>query len=318
MSGQWVPPDTRDEVVDFVTRLAEKTELPVRGILRWLQLQPGKFYSWRDRYGCANEHNGKIPRDHWIEAWEKEEIIRFRAENPLEGYRRLAFMMIDADRVAVSPATVYRVLSREGLLDRWNRKPSNKGTGFHQPKRPHDHWHVDIAYVNAGGTFYYLCSIIDGYSRFVVHWEVRPAMKEIDIETIIQRGLERFPEARPRIITDNGPQFVAKDFKIFIREAGMTHVRTSPYYPQSNGKAEAWNKTVKVEAIRPICPHTMEEVITIVGRHVEHYNRVRLHSAIGWVTPADKLAGRESEIWATRDRRLEAAREARRKRRACA
>ena len=136
MSGQSVPPDTRDEVVDFVTRLAEKTELPVRGILRWLQLQPGKFYSWRERYGCANEHNGKIPRDHWIEAWEKEEIIRFRAENPLEGYRRLAFMMIDADRVAVSPATVYRVLRSEGLLDRWNRKPSNKGTGFHQPKRP--------------------------------------------------------------------------------------------------------------------------------------------------------------------------------------
>jgi transposase InsO family protein len=111
---------------------------------------------------------------------------------------------------------------------------------------------------------------------------------------------------------------VAKDFKIFIREAGMTHVRTSPYYPQSNGKAEAWNKTVKVEAIRPVCPETMDEVIAIVGRHVEHYNHVRLHSAIGWVTPADKLAGRESEIWATRDQRLEAAREARRKRRVCA
>ncbi|MEZ4655139.1 MAG: IS3 family transposase [Candidatus Eisenbacteria bacterium] len=304
--------------MDFVTGLAERTEQPVRRILGWLRLQPGKFYSWRERYGRANEHNGKIPRDHWIEAWEREEIIRFRAENPLEGYRRLAFMMLDKDRVAVSPATVFRVLRSEGLLDRWNRKSSKKGTGFHQPSRPHEHWHVDIAYVNAGGTFYYLCSVVDGYSRFVVHWEVRPAMKEADVETIIQRAVERFPEAKPRIITDNGSQFVAKDFKIFIREAGMTHVRTSPYYPQSNGKVEAWNKTVKVEAIRPASPTTMEEVIALVGAQVERYNHVRLHSAIGWVTPADKLAGRENEIWTARDIRLEAAREARRKRRECA
>jgi transposase InsO family protein len=290
----------------------------VRRLVKWLQIQPGKFYDWKERYGTLNEHNGKVPRDHWLLPEEKEKIVAFRAEHPLEGYRRLTYMMLDADVVAVSPTSTYRVLSEAGLLDRWNRKLSKKGTGFQQPLLPHEHWHVDIAYLNLGGTFYYLCSVLDGYSRFLVHWEIRPAMKEVDVETILQRAKEKFPGVRPRIITDNGPQFVARDFKVFIKEAGMTHVRTSPYYPQSNGKVEAWNKTVKVETIRPACPATQEEAERLVERQVAYYNHVRLHSGIGWITPADKLAGREEAIWAERDRRLEAAREARRQRRLCA
>lgn len=298
--------------MDFVKRLAETTEIPTRRMLRWMKLQGGTFYDWCKRYGKANEHNGTVPRDHWIVDWEREAIIRFRAANPLEGYRRLSYMMLDANVVAVAPSTVYRVLSAEGLVDRWARNRSKKGCGFQQPTAPHQHWHVDIAYINAGGTFYYLCAVLDGYSRFIVHWEVKASMTEADVEQVIQRARERFPSSRARIISDNGPQFIARDFKVFIREAGMTHVRTSPYYPQSNGKIEAWNKHVKVETIRPGQPETLEDVIRLVTQHVAHYNTVRLHSAIGWVTPADKLAGREKEIWATRDTRLEAAREARR------
>ncbi len=263
-----------------------------------------------------NEHNATVPRDHWIEDWERQAIIDYHDSNPLEGYRRLAFMMLDADVVAVSPSTVYRTLKAVGRLDRWNRRPSKKGTGFHQPDAPHRHWHIDVAYVNVAGTFYYLCAIVDGYSRFMVHWEIRESMKEVDVETILQRARERFPDARPRIISDNGPQFVAKDFKTFIRIAGMTHVRTSPYYPQSNGKIEAWNKLVKNEAIRPTTPRTLEEARTLVSRYVDHYNHVRLHSAIGYVSPADKLDGRQEEIHAHRDRKLEEARELRRRRRA--
>ena len=107
----------------------------------------------------------------------------------------MTFMMLDEDIVAVSPASVYRVLSAAGLLDRWNQKPSKKGTGFEQPLRAHEHWHIDIAYLNIAGTFYYLCSILDGFSRAVVHWEIREAMREADVETILQRGREQHPGA---------------------------------------------------------------------------------------------------------------------------
>ena len=118
-------------------------------------------------------------------------------------------MMRDADIVAASSSSVYRVLSQAGALRRWEAKPSKKGKGFVPPPSAHAHWHIDVSCLNLSGTFYYLCSILDGYS------------------------------------SDNGPQFVAKDFKAFIRVKGMDHVRTSTYYPQSNGKLERWHKSLK-------------------------------------------------------------------------
>jgi len=303
-------------VVDFVRAWSEKTEIAADRFIRWIGVARGKFFDWKKRYGKANEHNALVPRDHWLDAAERDAIILYHSQHPLEGYRRLTFMMLDADVVAVSPATTYRVLRAAGLLDRWNKKPSKKGTGFVQPLAPHEHWHIDISYLNIAGTFYYLCSLLDGASRAIVHWEIREQMTELDVECVMQRARERFPDAKPRIISDNGPQFIAKDFKEFIRVAGMTHVRTAPYYPQSNGKLERWHGTVKSEAIRVTPPASLDEARAVVARFVEHYNGVRLHSAIGYITPNDMLAGRRDEIHAARDRKLEAAREARRQRRA--
>ena len=140
-------------------------------------------------------------------------------------------------------------------------------------------------------------------------------MTEADIEIIIQRAREKFPEARSRIISDNGPQFIAKDFKTFIRICGMTHVRTSPYYPQSNGKIERWHRSIKSECIRPGTPLSLGEARRLVGEYVAHYNTVRLHSALGYVAPKDKLEGREQAIFTGRDRKLHEARERRRIRR---
>ena len=313
-----MPPDTRDQVVDFVRRWAEPTEVAAGRLVRWIGVSGSKFYAWRTRYGKVNEHNAWVPRDHWLEAWEKAAIVAFWREHPLEGYRRLAFMMLDGDVVAVSPSSVYRVLGGAGLLDRWNRRASKKGTGFQQPTRPHEHWHVDIMYLNLGGTFYYLCAVLDGYSRYIVHWEIAPAMTEAAVEMVVQRGREKFPGEKPRVITDNGPQFVSKDFKEFIRQTGMTHVRTSPYYPQSNGKLERWNGSFKVEGWRPGLAETEEDARRLAERYVRHYNEVRLHGAIGYVTPEDKLEGREAEIFRERDRKLEEARQRRAEARALA
>lgn len=303
-------------MVDFVAKWSEKTELPVTKFVQWLDVSKGKFYEWKKRYGKANEHNGKVPRDHWLEEWERQAILDYEEAHPLEGYRRLTFMMLDEDVVAVSPSTTYRVLRAAGRLDRSNPKPSRKGTGFVQPKAPHRHWHIDIAHLNIGGIFYYLCSILEGYSRYIVHWEIRESMKEADVEIIVQRACECFPGVHPRMISDNGPQFVARDFKTFLRITGMTHVRTSPYYPQSNGKIERWHRTLKSDAIRIENPGSLDEARRVVGEFVDHYNNVRLHSAIEYVTPNDKLTGRAGEILAARDRKLEAARELRRLRRA--
>ena len=303
-----MPPDTRDEVVDYIDKWTARAEIAAKQLLAWMGLPTSKFHLWRKHYGRPHAHNSHIPRDGWLEAWEKQAIIDFHRRFPLEGYRRLTFMMLDQDIVAVSPSSTYRVLKGAGLLDRNTWAPSKKGTGFVQPLKAHDHWHVDVSYLNVAGTFYFLCSVLDGFSRAIIHWEIRETMKEPEVETIIQRAMEKYPEHKPRVISDNGPQFVAKDFKQFIRLAGITHVRTSPYYPQSNGKLERWHGTLKKEDFRLKAPQNLEEARQVVGDFVKHYNEVRLPSALGYVTPHDMLAGRAKEIHANRDSKLEAAR----------
>ena len=116
---------------------------------------------------------------------------------------------------------------------------------------------------------------------------MRESMTEGEIEIILEGAKERHPGAKPRIISDNGPQFIARDFKEFVRISGMTHVRSSPYYPQSNGKIERWHKSLKGECIRPGTPLTPEDARRLIKDYVDHYNTVRLHSAIGFVAPAD-------------------------------
>jgi putative transposase len=202
----------RDQLVDFVQCWSEATEIGSGRLVEWLGVATSKFYDWRERYGRVNEHNAWVPRDFGLEDWEKQTIIGFHLKNPLEGYRRLSFMMLDQDG-----------------------KASKKGTGFMQPPEPHQHWHVDVSYINIAGTFYYLCSVLDGFSRFLVHWDLRESMTEADIEIILEAAKEKYPQAKPQIISDNGPQFIARDFKEFIRISGMTHVRTSPNYPQLRG-----------------------------------------------------------------------------------
>ncbi len=304
-----MPHDHRDQICDFVRHYTALTGLAAARLLGWMELSPRKYHRWRDRYGKANEHNALVPRDHWIEPRERQAIIAFAREYPLEGYRRLTFMMLDRDIVAVSPSTTYRVLKEAGLLQPWNSKPTRKGSGFVQPLEPHEHWHVDFSYLNIAGTFYYLCSVLDGCSRTILSWDIRTAMKEADAEIVLQKAHETYPGFRPRIITDNGSQFVAKDFKAFIRHFQTSHVLCSPHYPQSNGKIERFHRTLKEQAIRPKTPLSLEDAKRIAGTFIDHYNQVRLHSALGYVAPADRLAHRHRAIFQQRDQKLENARQ---------
>lgn len=307
----WVEPDIRDQVIDFVSQWKEKTGFVTSRFIGYLGITSSKFYDWKRRYGHVNEHNCRIPRDFWLEEWEKDAIIAYYLDHPHDGYRRVTYMMIDDDIVAVSPSSVYRVLKEAGVMRKWASGKSSKGSGFDHPTQPHEHWHTDICYINICGTFYYLCSVFDGYSRFVVHWEIRERMLEQDVEIIIQRALEKYPDVSPRIISDNGPQYTAKDFKEFIRMSGLSHVKTAPYYPQSNGKLERWHSSLKQECIRTRTPLSLEDACQLVEHFVDYYNTERLHSALGYIAPADKLAGREKSIFRQRDEKLALARETR-------
>jgi transposase InsO family protein len=132
-------------------------------------------------------------------------------------------------------------------------------------------------------------------------------MTNADVQIVIERARERFPEAHPRIISDNGKQFTAKELKEYLRFAGMTQVRTSPYYPQSNGKLERWNGTFKRECIRPKVPTSKDDAIRIAGTYIDYYNTERLHSAIRYISPRDKLLGNAEAIKNERNQKLKTA-----------
>jgi transposase InsO family protein len=290
-----------------------KTKVPKKRFIGWIGISESKFFDWQNRYGKVNEHNGWISRDHWLTDAECEAIIAYWTQNPEEGYRRLTYMMLDEDIVAVSASSVYRVLKNVGAFDRWKatRGSSQKGTGFKQPAGAHSHWHTDISYVKIREVFYYLITVIDGWSRSVVAWDIRESMTTADVQIVVQKAHEAHPEARPRLISDNGGQYISKDFKEFIGQKNFTHVTTAPAYPESNGKQERFFRTVKEECLRPQTPLDVDDARRVVSSYIDHYNGRRLHSALGYITPADKLAGRADEIFAERDRKLEEAREKR-------
>lgn len=304
-------PDIRDNVISWVEDINSRSDLSRRELIGRIGISRSRYYEWKTRIGLFNRHNGKIPRSHWLLAEERQSIINFCRGLLEEGYRRLTYMMLDADIAAVSPSTTYRVLKEANLLNRWCRSEHSDKPGFKQPQKVHEHWHVDISHINILGTIYFLISVLDGASRYIVGHELRTHMTEYDVELVIQRAKELFPDARPRIISDNGPQFVSKDFKEFIRVSGFSHVRTRPYYPQSNGKLERYHLTIKSEEIRRNGYTSLEDARAHIAQFVDYYNTERLNSAIYHLTPEDVLEGRTEARLAERQRKLDAARKRR-------
>jgi putative transposase len=292
--------------------MTSKTNTSVGSMLKLIGISSSKYYSWIGRKDQLNNHNGIIPKKHWILDWEREAILNYSKEHIGEGYRRLTYMMIDDNIAAVSPSTTYRVLKSAGLLNRWNKiKKSSKGNGFIQPTEPHQHWHTDIKYVNFHGTFLFLISVIDGYSRYIVHHELRMSMQEFDVEITVQRALEKYPGVKPRLITDNGPQYISKDFVEYLKFVGLQHIRTSIAYPQSNGKIERYHRTIHEECIVSKSMINLEDARQQVAKFIDHYNNKRLHSALFYLTPDDFLNNRITVKLEQRNTKLLLAKKAR-------
>lgn len=191
------------------------------------------------------------------------------------------------------------------MLNKWKtNKTSSKGDGFKQPNKPHKHWHTDIKYVNFRGTYFFLISVMDGYSRYILHHELRANMTEYDVELTIQKALDKHPKEKPRIISDNGGQFISKDFQEFIKIAELTHIKTSVAYPQSNGKLERFHRSIGIECLNTKSFISIEDARDNIKKYIEFYNTTRLHSALGFLTPVIFLMGNPKEHFKIRDEKL--------------
>jgi transposase InsO family protein len=291
-----VSPEVSVDVVSTVRRLRERASYPVKTSLIVLELPRSTYFDWARQDGGGKRHRppSTTPKGHHITPEEREAVISFAREHPELGHKRLAYAMVDAGVAAVRPTTVYNILKQAGLIGRW-KQPAVKAhkKGFDQPSSPHEQWHTDIAYLNILGTQYFLISVLDGFSRAIIHHDVRLQMETSDVELVIQRALDCLPpdSPRPRIISDNGSQYVSNQFKVFLRQVGCSHSKTRVRHPQSNGKMERWHKTAKNECVRRMAFADLDEARAVIAAWVKEYNETRLHSALNYLAPCDYLKG---------------------------
>ncbi|AIA30419.1 integrase [Leptospirillum ferriphilum YSK] len=301
-----------------MTHLKEKAKFPIKKSLAVLNLPDRTYHRWTRLSGKKPRPEGLVPKGHWILPEEREKIVAFKRQNPTVGGVRLAYMMLDQGVVAVSSSTVCRVLREAGLSSRWTLPEGRKASrhGFQQPKSPHEQWHTDIAYINLRGTHYFFISVLDGYSRAIVFWDLCLSMTTADVELVIQRALETLPQgmAKPRIISDNGPQYLSTEFRSYLRDQEVVHSRIRVGHPPSNGKIERFHQTLKSECVRTQALGGFEEAKKIIETYVHEYNHERLHWALNYLTPADYLKG-EDNIKQRLERRKDALEKARKDRR---
>lgn len=302
--------------MEYISTMQIKTGFSLGYFLSHLELSKSKYYNWRTRIGKENCHNGKIPKQHWHTPEEEKAVISYVKKHISstdryfrDGYRRLTYRMIDEGVSALYPSSVYRILKKNNLLNTWNKKKTNsKGSGYKQPKNPHQQWHIDIKYIFFGKRFYFLISIIDGYSRFIVNHGLFENMKTKTITMLIQEAKDKFKGVAPRIISDNGPQFISKEFNQFIKFIEFTHVKTSVGYPQANGKIERFHGTINREFYKITPMFNYKDAVNKINQYIFFYNFNRLHSALFYLTPYDFLKNKINKKLNIRETKLDMAR----------
>jgi transposase InsO family protein len=297
--------EIRNLIEREVRRLHKMTGIALLTLAVYAGVSRRTFREWLLRVEEETKHNGHIPREHWVTPYEKEAIIRYCGDRMELGYRTLCWQMVDADIAAVSPGTVYNVLKKSGLTKKWAEIAEEAKKGFEQPKAVHEQWHIDYSYIRVCGVFYYFVSVMDGYSRKILSWDLCQSMEGLWAEIAVAKVKEKYPFSKPRIITDNGSQFISKDFWELTRLLEIEHTFTSPGHPQSNGKLERFHRTLKSEHARVSAYFGYEDAKERMGRWIDYYNEKRLHAALYYLPPEDVFLGFMEKRLAERGEKLQ-------------
>jgi putative transposase len=300
-------------VLALVEQTVERSGWTLQRVLKRLGLSKGRYYEWVKRRGedrLADRSTAALSVGLILEE-EKQAVVGYALAHPKDGYRRLAWQMVDEDVAYVSPSSVYRILHDADLLYRWKRSRS-VGEPPPRPVRPNERWHTDIMYLRVGGTWYFLVTVLDGYSRYVVHWELLVSMRAADVRLVIQEALER-TGAKPQVVSDNGTQFTASEFKDLVKRFELEHIRIRTYHPESNGTLERYHRTTR-EALAEEELENLSKARELIARWVEHYNERRLHAGLGYLAPAEYYRGDPERRFAERQVKLEQGRRERKRR----
>ena len=292
-----------------VIRLVESSPLSVKQTLAELNINRSTFYDWYRRYqeqgyeGLANQY--RPPQQFWneIPPWEKERVVELALELPEKSPRELAWYITDKQGYYISESTVYRILKAHDLVTSPVYNVITALDKFPQPtKTVHELWQTDFTYfkvVHWG--WYYLATVIDDYSRFILAWRLCTGMSADDVKQTLNDAIAftgtGHPTVlhRPRLLSDNGPCFVSKALKQYLDDEGIDHTRGKPYHPMTQGKIERYHRSMKNILLLENY-YNPSELEHQIGLFVDHYNNHRYHEALNNVTPADVYYGRDSKV----------------------
>ena len=301
---------TQAEKMEII-RLVEESELPVARTLRELDVSRSSFYEWYGRYREGGYDGLALRKREARRFWnripeaERKHVVKIALERPEDSPRQLAWYITDKEGYFLSESSVYRILKDFDLLASPAFTVIHAAEKFAQAtKQVHQMWQTDFTIITWG--WYYLATVLDDYSRYVIAWNLYTSMEAEDVKDLLEQAVQKTGmehvavRYRPRLLSDNGSCLISKKLAEYLQAKEMEHSRGKPYHQMTQGKIERYHRSMKnvVNLHHYYFPWELEQEI---GRFVEHYNNERCHESLGNVTPADVYFGRHREILTRRE-----------------
>lgn len=289
-----------------IIRIVQDSELGVKRTLEELGISRSTFYEWYKRY-LEEGYEGLKPRESkrrtfWnkIPDQERRKVVETALEQEDLSPRELAYHITDNQGWFISESSVYRILKEKGLITSpaWilmaaSDEFKDKTTHVHQQ------WQTDFTYFKIiGWGWYYLATVMDDYSRYIIGWELCKNMESNDAKRVIGHALDKTglqEDKRPRLLSDNGSCYVSNEFKKFIKDEKMGHVKGAPYHPQTQGKIERYHRTMK-NIVKLENYYFPDDLRARIQEFVDYYNNHRYHESLKNVTPANVYFGRSKQV----------------------
>jgi transposase InsO family protein len=298
-----------------IIQLVERSDLSIRKTLGHLDIHRSTFYNWLQRYrdeGVDGLNDMKPVTDSaWnkIPAVHRIAIIDMALAEPQLSPRELAVTYTDDKSYFVSESSVYRMLKALDLITSPAYILMQASDTFQQPTlRVNEMWQTDFTYFKIiGWGWYYLSTVLDDYSRFIVAWRLCTSMSALDVSNTLDdarafTGIDQVKvKHQPRLLSDNGPCYIAGELSDYLADHGMTHTRGRPYHPQTQGKIERWHRSMKNQILLENY-YLPGELKAALQQFVDYYNHERYHESLKNLTPADVFYGRGQDILDQREK----------------